>query len=374
MITVRNSPNDPQVSDDQILECANAHSLDDQSKSQPEYVTVEDFQPIPLSFTKSMRADSEVNLHKFGNFFIILQTNQKICAEDAHLLAAAAPCFDSRSNHRPLLGRMVICTNNSLWSQFTSSYDLFRHEILHTLGFGMIIPDRPTSVKSKTYDWMLGSGQSIPFEAHFMDFAEFAQEYFKCAEVDGIEAEDANKIHLNEYIFGNELMTPVVNEGKNYFTKFSASILEETYRGDEPWYLCNKELVEVETQQYWWGRAAGCDFLRKSCFELIHEPSINTAAEYPKMSEVRAQIDYESPELDEEYEDIQTIYPWIEDDKADTLLMHSEQMTIPLPFCDERDLFFEVALHAPKKAVIEGQLKNAPWNAKLVHCEHDHLD
>ncbi|KAI1711901.1 hypothetical protein DdX_09861 [Ditylenchus destructor] len=207
------------------------------------------------------------------------------------------------------------------------------------------------------------------------------------------------------------------------------------------WYLCNKQLVEVETQQYWWGRAGGCDFLRKSCFELIHEPSqIDTVSEYPKMSEVRAQIDYDSPELDEDYEDTRTIYPLIEDDKSDTFLAHSEQMPIPLPFCDERDLFFEVALHAPKKvclsngtaemsytvhcqiltklkvvpesyqpitlesqlpdlvpllnkqalntygsdydhrycplpkAVIEGQLKNVPWNAKFVNCEHDHLD
>lgn len=59
------------------------------------------------------------------------------------------------------------------------------------------------------YDWNIRSGKkrvNIPFEASFMDYAgaamKFGKEYFECEDFDGIEAEDSNKIHLSEYIFG----------------------------------------------------------------------------------------------------------------------------------------------------------------------------
>ena len=131
--------------------------------------------------------------------------------------------------------------------------------------------------------------------------------------------------------------------------------------------MCNKELVEAETQQYWWGRASGCDFLKKSCFDLIHEPApINMAAEYPKMSEVRSQDDFENTELDEEYEDTRTIYPWVDDEKSNTLFTHSEQTILPLPFCDEKDLFFELAVHAPKKICLSNGTTEMSYT---VHCQ-----
>lgn len=62
---------------------------------------------------------------------------------------------------------------------------------------------------SQIYNWSIRSGNGrgkIPFEAYFMDYAktatEFGKDYFECEDFDGVEAEDSNKIHLSEYIFG----------------------------------------------------------------------------------------------------------------------------------------------------------------------------
>lgn len=38
---------------------------------------------------------------------------------------------------------------------------------------------------------------------------------------------------INFFVFHNELMTPAVNNGPNYFTFFTALILEETYRHNQ---------------------------------------------------------------------------------------------------------------------------------------------
>uniref|UniRef100_A0A915EPX2 Leishmanolysin-like peptidase n=1 Tax=Ditylenchus dipsaci TaxID=166011 RepID=A0A915EPX2_9BILA len=161
-----------------------------------------------------------------------------------------------------------------------------------------------------------------------MDFAQEAKGYarihFGCENIAGIEAEDDNKIHLSEYIFGNELMTPVINNGANYFTHFSASILEETYYGNLSWYMTNRHLVEIESGHYWWGRQAGCAFLTKNCFELIHQT----------MSQ-------------------QQTYDWHnrqqQDHRNDMGSGIWQKFHTTLPFCDERDYLRELTTNAPKE-------------------------
>ena len=68
------------------------------------------------------------------------------------MLAGAAPCMkpnaklenfvprlvdsvigDKKYLFRPICGRLIICLKNPAWKTFESSYDLFRHEIMHAL-------------------------------------------------------------------------------------------------------------------------------------------------------------------------------------------------------------------------------------------------
>ncbi|KHN80311.1 hypothetical protein Tcan_06522 [Toxocara canis] len=104
------------------------------------------------------------------------------------------------------------------------------------MGFGLIIPKDDRDVgHNRTFIWRYETtGEMIT--TYFMDFQRialrYAREHFGCAQLQGIESEDQKKIHLSEYLYGNELMTPVLANGRNYFTRISASILESTTTGN----------------------------------------------------------------------------------------------------------------------------------------------
>uniref|UniRef100_A0A915ARS2 Leishmanolysin-like peptidase n=1 Tax=Parascaris univalens TaxID=6257 RepID=A0A915ARS2_PARUN len=176
-------------------------------------------------------------------------------------------------SYRPISARLFICPDNPRWKMLKSARDLFLHEFMHALGFGLIIPkgDMPM-IKERTFIWRYIKDAQI-VTTHYMDFQSdalrFARAHFGCDELEGIEAEDEKKIHLSEYIYGNELMTPVLANGRNFFTRISASILESTMLGSISWYKANSSYVDAETAAYWYGYKWGCEFVRESCFSYI---------------------------------------------------------------------------------------------------------
>uniref|UniRef100_A0AC35FKZ9 Leishmanolysin-like peptidase n=1 Tax=Panagrolaimus sp. PS1159 TaxID=55785 RepID=A0AC35FKZ9_9BILA len=218
---------------DNILQCSRNNDF------FTEFISAEKFVP-KYSISKHKIDGAGFNLFEIGaNFVLFLSVNSEVCTKDSFMLAGAAPCMKPNAKlqsfvPRPVCGRLIVCLENPTWKTFESSYDLFRHEIMHALGFA-------------------------------------AQKYFLCENITGIEADDESKIHLNEYIYGNELMTPVVSNGNNYLTYLSASILESTYLGKTSWYKFNKKAVKEESRHYWYGRGWGCSFVQGSCYDYIKD-------------------------------------------------------------------------------------------------------
>ncbi|CAD5210287.1 unnamed protein product [Bursaphelenchus okinawaensis] len=238
-----------------------------------------------LSQSSGYKLQSLNQLTDFTNFNLILRDGSKECQEDPFLLAAATPCLQ-KSKERPQLGLMILCTNSKAWNGFTSGIDLFKHEILHSLGFGTFIPSKAEqrSPPSTVLSQRVGVNKFVKQDVHYMDFAsealKHARDYFGCSKMVGINADDEQKMHLDEYIFGNELMTPILSKGNNYFTKISASILENTFTGDKQWYKTNSFIVDQQTRSYWYGRNAGCEFLTQSCYEFGNKKS-KSALSFP---------------------------------------------------------------------------------------------
>ncbi|KAJ1352918.1 hypothetical protein KIN20_009421 [Parelaphostrongylus tenuis] len=171
--------------------------------------------------------------------------------------------------------------------------DLFRHELMHALGFGTLSPvstfqKGPASILYNwTYSWDRSSQQLA--KRHFLDFAlnaaEVAKKHLGCPSLIGIEADSADKFHLNEYIFGNELMTPFLSNVANRFSYISAAILEETYFGDRPWYRVNRSAIRWEHNSLWYGRQWGCTFAEKSCFDFIADRIKSKKSVFPFCTE-----------------------------------------------------------------------------------------
>lgn len=103
---------------------------------------------------------------------------------------------------------MVVCPRSKAWLGFPSGQDLFKHEFMHGLGFGMLNPDQEPkkSPKSEPISWRLSPRRSTTHTIHYLDFAQsakdFASEHFSCPDLNGIQAENKDKMHLDEYIYG----------------------------------------------------------------------------------------------------------------------------------------------------------------------------
>lgn len=209
--------------------------------------------------------------------FIVAQ-DAKRCQKDPDLLAEALPMV-LVPDERPVIAIMSICLQNNprhqnlnLDSRFF--YDLFRHEILHGLGYGLIIDKSTTTIKpSQKFIWRNEKGFGHPENRHFLDFDSFALKrakiHFGCESMTGIEADGEMKNHLNEYIFGNELMTTHLEATGNIFSWISVGIIERTFNGKEQWYRINKTFISKEADSYTYGRGFGCDFLQESCHDFI---------------------------------------------------------------------------------------------------------
>ncbi|KAK0396258.1 hypothetical protein QR680_001643 [Steinernema hermaphroditum] len=236
---------------------------------------------IVKTFTPTSE-DMSLQDQKF-NFLLLALTGGEECERLQNVLARAYVCYFSNQK-KPILGRMQVCWKNAAWMSFESAYDLFRHEILHALGYGLLVPSPPI-YQEETRMWRDGRGQSQSFTVYGMDFSRRALSYvrrhFRCSILMIVEAENEDRKHLNEYIFGNELMTPVLNNGKNYFTKISALILEDTFVGKHQWYKTVETKVQRETEGYWYGRQWGCTFATKSCSDYVEEQATRRKPSFP---------------------------------------------------------------------------------------------
>jgi hypothetical protein len=115
---------------------------------------------------------------------------------------------------------MVVCLNNRIWREFSSAYDLFRHEILHGLGFGLLYPQKKAP-EPKMINWRTGPFSSQLIKQNYIDFIEnktleFARSYFNCSKLDAIPADDSQKFHLSEYHFGVSISNLIILEYKFY--------------------------------------------------------------------------------------------------------------------------------------------------------------
>lgn len=106
------------------------------------------------------------------------------------------------------MSRVVVCLNNQIWRQFQAGYDLFRHEILHALGFGMLHPQTQAkkAPKPDIVNWRTGPSNQQPIRNHYLDFGErainFVRDHFNCFKMDAILADNHETFHLSEYLFG----------------------------------------------------------------------------------------------------------------------------------------------------------------------------
>ncbi|KAK6036539.1 hypothetical protein COOONC_25956, partial [Cooperia oncophora] len=146
----------------------------------------------------------------------------------------------------------------------------------------------PATVKYEwTDNWSRPSGQLA--KRRFLDFAKEAvkeaRKHLGCPTLAGVETDSAEKIHLNEYIYGNELMTPNLSNVSNRFSYISAAILEETFLGDKPWYRVNRSAIRWEHEALWYGREWGCTFAEHSCFDFIAERIRRRKSTFPFCSE-----------------------------------------------------------------------------------------
>uniref|UniRef100_A0A0K0EWQ1 Leishmanolysin-like peptidase n=1 Tax=Strongyloides venezuelensis TaxID=75913 RepID=A0A0K0EWQ1_STRVS len=226
----------------------------------------------PIKFIKSINL-SDLN----ANFGIILGINEGRCSSKSLEFAFAKVCNSGnlKSHDRPIIGKLVICKNSPSWDRINVPEDVFKHEIMHSLGFGIYIDNKR---KQQIYDeipWKMGKSYSTTqkLKRYFMDFdsraVKYAQKHFNCSNIRRIESDDENQFHLNEYIFGNELMTPISSNSRNILTEMSATILEDTYIGNISWYKFDMKKVQKESKNYWYGHDWGCDFVEKSCYEYI---------------------------------------------------------------------------------------------------------
>lgn len=119
------------------------------------------------------------------------------------------------------MSRLVVCLNNQIWRHFKSEYDLFRHEFLHALGFGMLYPqvESKKSPEAKIVHWQTALLTRQQLKIYYVDFAErsleFARTHFNCSKFDAIPSDDSDKFHLDEYYFGVSLSYTLFNTISN---------------------------------------------------------------------------------------------------------------------------------------------------------------
>ncbi|UMM29146.1 hypothetical protein L5515_011656 [Caenorhabditis briggsae] len=149
-------------------------------------------------------------------------------------------------------------------------FDLIRHEILHILGFGTENFDAPQieNYQWKNEDNTVSQAKRYFFKTKGSTALDEVKKHFGCDNLKGVES-DIHARHLNEYIFHNELMTPFIQNGKNYLSWISVALIENIYGGQV--YHVDKKFVAAEADSYSFGKGFGCSWLTKSCHEFLEE-------------------------------------------------------------------------------------------------------
>ncbi|VDO35515.1 unnamed protein product [Haemonchus placei] len=106
-------------------------------------------------------------------------------------------------------------------------------------------------------------------------FQEEAKKYLGCPTLTGVEADSAEKIHLNEYIYGVNFLTGLSRSVAmcRIFWRVNEPVEGINMKPDilRPWYRVNRSAIRLEHEALWYGRDWGCTFAERSCFDFIRE-------------------------------------------------------------------------------------------------------
>jgi len=230
-----------------------------------------------------------------------LDTDQ--CTENvagqAETVAYAAHCQQESELDRPVAGHTNICPGaiKKPERDIKSLTSTLKHELLHALGFSSSLfaffrdkngkpltkrgeDGKPPinnqllvrqwseeTIKEVKRDWVVRGGRKQK-NLHMVVTPAVVREvrrHFSCSDLEGAELEDQGGdgtayTHWEKRLFQNEAMTGTVHTDNPVYSRITFALLE-----DSGWYIPDYS----KAQELNWGRGAGCNFVKKSCMELM---------------------------------------------------------------------------------------------------------
>lgn len=173
--------------------------------------------------------------------------------------AAAAPCYLSARDYRPVIGAYIL-NFAFLQTAYVNEYlyfSTFAHEFTHILGFSKhlfskyVLPGTTTIRTDVVGQLVIGNEQ---FSAIVMpEVVQYTRKYFDCSTINGMPLENnggegsANS-HWEKLFLPNEYMNPTV-ENPGYLSEFTFTVLRAS-----GWY----QIDSSAAQRYDWGELSGC--------------------------------------------------------------------------------------------------------------------
>ncbi|EGR30469.1 leishmanolysin family protein, putative, partial [Ichthyophthirius multifiliis] len=208
---------------------------------------------------------------------------------NSQVIADAGCCAVAEvGDPRPIFGRVnfyLTNMNKSIGNSETFQYDLKTtiHEFLHILGFAgeimrfWIDPDTGDfygdNFENKLLKKKLYRGKQVNILTS-KNVLEVTRKYYNCPTAEGMQLENDDNVRLNtshweRTVIYNEIMTGTQLYTQTAFSIFTIALLKDT--GFYP------EVNENMTNNIFWGKGKGCDFLVNACQSTIEYP------EYPKI-------------------------------------------------------------------------------------------
>jgi len=226
------------------------------------------------------------------------QCTQNVAGQ-AETVAYAAHCQQEAELDRPVAGHTNICPDaiRKPERDVKSLTSTLKHELLHALGFssslfaffrdkeGNPLTERgedgkppinaelqvrqwsKKTIKEYRRDWKVRGGTRTKTISMMVTPAvkREVRRHFSCPSLEGGELEDQGGdgtayTHWEKRVFQNEAMTGTVHTDNPIYSRITLALMEDSgwYRPD---YSKAQELI--------WGQGAGCDFVKKSCKELM---------------------------------------------------------------------------------------------------------
>lgn len=173
--------------------------------------------------------------------------------------AAAAPCYLSPRDYRPVIGAYIL-NFAFLETSYVNEYlyfSTFAHEFTHILGFSKFLFPKFVVAGTKTPRTDVLGNMTIGNETFgaivLPELADYARKYFDCSSINGMPLENnggdgsANS-HWEKLFLPSEYMNPTV-ENPGYLSQFTFTLLRAS-----GWYIIDKNA----SQRYDWGQLAGC--------------------------------------------------------------------------------------------------------------------